>query len=167
MGVIHNDVLAGGADTGTHVDISTAYLRAAGQEAERLGHADRRVERHGDFVEIADDLEAADWVTLDRVVCCYPDPDALLRAAASRTHRALALSFPRRRLITRIASKLQHAAFGLVGNGFRFFAHDPAEIRSALEDAGMKVQFSEGKGSWQVEVYVRASSAAAGSAYYG
>lgn len=34
--------------------------------------------RYGDFVSLAPDLETADLVTLDRVVCCYPELEPLV-----------------------------------------------------------------------------------------
>jgi hypothetical protein len=43
---------------------------------------------------IAGTLPDADVVTLDRVVCCYPDPEALLGAAA-KTRQVLAFTYPR------------------------------------------------------------------------
>jgi hypothetical protein len=40
-------------------------------------------------------------VTLDRVVCCYPDPEALLGAAAAKTRQVLAFTYPRDRWYVR------------------------------------------------------------------
>src|SRR5207302_1866448 len=48
----------------------------------------------GNFAAIAASLSEADVVTLDRVVCCYPDASALLGAAAARSRRLLAFTHP-------------------------------------------------------------------------
>jgi magnesium-protoporphyrin O-methyltransferase len=55
----------------------------------------------GDFVAISGTLPDADVVTLDRVVCCYPDAEVLLGAAAARTRQLLALTYPRDRWYVR------------------------------------------------------------------
>lgn len=39
---------------------------------------------HGDFVEIARDVPAADIVALDRVIRCYPDMEAMVARASLR-----------------------------------------------------------------------------------
>ena len=49
----------------------------------------------GDFVERAHELEPVDIVTLDRVVCCYPDMPAMLGSAAPLARRTLGLIIPR------------------------------------------------------------------------
>src|SRR5262245_4258286 len=65
------------ADSGlagiTLVEASPAYLEAArGQLEKRFSPRPARFVL-GDFVLIANTVPCADVVTLDRVVCCYPD----------------------------------------------------------------------------------------------
>ena len=81
IGAIQHELMARGAAGGAHSDAAPAFLRAARSEAEARGYADRMRYVDGDFVERARQLPAADLVTLDRVVCCYPDMPALLGAA--------------------------------------------------------------------------------------
>jgi hypothetical protein len=50
------------------VDASSAYLSAAKTEATRQGHAEHVSYQHGNFVDYADSISAADIVTLDRVI---------------------------------------------------------------------------------------------------
>ncbi|HLB86344.1 MAG TPA: methyltransferase domain-containing protein, partial [Terriglobales bacterium] len=95
IGVICSEL----ADTGvaaTLVEASPAYLEVARRE---LGsrYSSRAQFFLGDFVKIAGTLPDADVVTLDRVVCCYPDVEALLGAAAGRARRLLAFTYPRDR----------------------------------------------------------------------
>lgn len=92
VGVIHLTLLEAGAARATDVDASKDYLATARAEAERRGLVDRVVYRHGDVVELADELPAADIVTLDSVICCYPYLAALLRAAVSRGPRLVGLT---------------------------------------------------------------------------
>ncbi|HEY6092880.1 MAG TPA: class I SAM-dependent methyltransferase, partial [Gemmatimonadales bacterium] len=87
VGAIQYDLLARGARAVTAVDASSAYQQAARAEAERQGVSARIDFRLGDFVALAPDVPAADIVTLDRVVCCYPDMEPLVRLSAERCRR--------------------------------------------------------------------------------
>ena len=72
VGAIQASLLEAGAARVTGVEASEAYLAAAREELERRGLWDRVDHRFGDFMDMASELEPADVVTLDRVVCCYP-----------------------------------------------------------------------------------------------
>src|SRR5688500_17373791 len=84
VGAIHHELIDAGVHRAVHVDASAAYIQVARQEAERRGHADRVEFHHGDFVDLAERVPLADVVTLDRVICCYPDMPALVEASATR-----------------------------------------------------------------------------------
>src|SRR3989304_1566362 len=51
----------------------------------------------GDFGRRATESVVADIVTLDRVVCCCPDADALVGSSAARARRVYGLVLPRDR----------------------------------------------------------------------
>ncbi|HJU72763.1 MAG TPA: class I SAM-dependent methyltransferase, partial [Gemmatimonadaceae bacterium] len=94
IGAIAHELLATGAAQATLVDASAAYLVAARAEAERRQWSDRFTTRTGDFVALAQEIPPADVVTLDRVICCYPDMERLLAAATSRARRMLGVVYP-------------------------------------------------------------------------
>jgi magnesium-protoporphyrin O-methyltransferase len=102
VGAIHHELLEDTARRAIHVDASSAYLQAAREEAARRGHAERVQFIHADFTEVATGLPQAELVTLDRVVCCYPDFRGLLKAAAGRSRDALAITYPRQTWYVRI-----------------------------------------------------------------
>jgi len=79
------------------VDASPASLAVARQLAREKNGLDRIDLVEGDFVRVAPEIDAADVVTLDRVVCCYPDVDGLVGRAAERTRTVLGLVLPRDR----------------------------------------------------------------------
>ena len=54
-------------------------------------------------------VERADVVVLHRVVCCYPDYERLLGAAADHAGRLLVFSHPPRNLVSRAFSSAQNA----------------------------------------------------------
>ena len=89
VGAISHELLRSGLAHATSVDAAGAYIEAARSEAERQGHLNRLNLRNGDFVMIADEIPAADIVTLDRVICCYPDMPALVGMTVERRDELL------------------------------------------------------------------------------
>ena len=57
--------------------------------------------RLGDVVSDPELAGPADAVVMHRVVCCYPDYEALVGAASERAQRYLVMSFPRPRPLIR------------------------------------------------------------------
>jgi hypothetical protein len=47
-----------------------------------------------DFAEAAGEVEAADIVIINRVICCYPDIPKLAGATADHTREVLVVSLP-------------------------------------------------------------------------
>ena len=84
IGVIDHELLDAGAGRAVLVDASPPALQVARDEARRRGSLDRLEFVEGDFVGQAASIDPVDVVTLDRVICCYPDVDALVRLSARR-----------------------------------------------------------------------------------
>ena len=104
IGAIQIELLKAGAARSTVVELSPAYEEVAAELAREAG-VDERVERHvGDFA--ADGTEPADVVVLHRVVCCYPDYELLLTAAAAKARRTLVYTYPPRNIVSRAAMTL-------------------------------------------------------------
>ena len=97
IGVIDQELLRRGAVSAVLVEASSAYLDAAREEIKDADMTDRVAIVEGDFVRRADDIDAADIVTLDRVICCYPDAEGLVAASASRAKRLYGIVLPRDR----------------------------------------------------------------------
>src|SRR5579871_3423008 len=95
VGAIAHAVLPVGVSQALDVDASAAYIAAAREEAERRGLAERMRFAHGNFVDLAPTIPAADLVTLDRVICCFDDMPALVSLSAARAKRFYGLVFPR------------------------------------------------------------------------
>ena len=74
-------------------------------------------------VHLAEQLAPADLVTLDRVICCYPAAEALVRTTAAKARRYWAASFPRDRWITRGHTRWENARRARAENPFRTFVH--------------------------------------------
>jgi magnesium-protoporphyrin O-methyltransferase len=159
IGAIPLELLAAGAARAESVDASEAYVEVARAEAERRGYADRTAARVGDFVALAPGIEPADVVTLDRVVCCYPDLAALLGAASDHARRIVGLVYPRDSWWNRVAARAI-ATFGwLTRDPTRWYLHRPGEVDATLRAAGYQRREISRDMIWQVAVYERTHAA--------
>ena len=156
IGSIHHVLLEHGFAEATHVDASAAYLAAAADETERLGHSGRVQFQLADFPAVTATVPRADVVTLDRVVCCDPDYVRMLRAAADHARRLIAFSYPRPRWIIRLFVAGANAVRRLFGQGFRAYVHPPTAMTAVLEGAGLRRSWVGGTWIWAVEIFERA-----------
>ncbi|MGB8984470.1 MAG: class I SAM-dependent methyltransferase [Anaerolineales bacterium] len=155
IGAIHHELLEDVADKATHVDASSAYLKEAKAESGRRGHGERVRFIHADFTDVASDLPAADVVTLDRVVCCYPDFRGLLKASAEHSRRALALTYPREIWYLRIGFRILDFFQKLRRDPFRVFLHPIAEMDALLEKEGFERTSVRRLFVWEMALYQR------------
>lgn len=155
IGAIHHELLKDVAREATHVDASSAYLKIATEETERLGHTEQVKFVHADFTDVASELPPADIVTLDRVVCCYPNFRALLRAAASKSRTAIAMTYPREAWWTRSVVAMMNFIQKIRRDPFRVFVHPVAEMESVLNEAGLRKISARRLFVWEMACYQR------------
>ncbi|HEY8741032.1 MAG TPA: SAM-dependent methyltransferase, partial [Candidatus Dormibacteraeota bacterium] len=134
----------------TSIELTPTYENAAAKLLAELGLADRVDRRVVDFVEAGSEVEAADIVVLNRVVCCYPDMPRLVGAAAVHAQGVLVLSFPKRRWWTRALLSVGNFAFSLTRREFHVFIHRPSLIRQQAEAQGLKVQSDRPGLFWEI-----------------
>ncbi|MGE5073784.1 MAG: class I SAM-dependent methyltransferase [Anaerolineae bacterium] len=156
VGAIHQELFQDVISSATHVDASRAYLNAAEQEAARRGHAEQVRFLQADFTDVASELPPADIVTLDRVVCCYPDFRSLLTAAAGRSRRLLAMSYPRETWYMRIGLGVIDFFQSLRRDPFRVFLHPIHEMDAVLAAGGMQRVSIKRLFVWEIALYSRA-----------
>ena len=155
VGAIQNALLGAGIETAVSVDASSSYARVAAQEAERQGHTDRISRHHGDFVDAAPNLEEADVVTLDRVICCYHDVQKLVGLSSQKAKRLYAVVFPRENLLSKLGFGVVNVFFRLRRSSFRIFIHPTSVIEGLVEANGLRRQSYRKTRLWQVVVYER------------
>lgn len=153
IGAIHHELLEGSVARAIHVDASTAHIAAARREADRRGHGSRVEFKLGDFTTLADAIPDADVVTLDRVICCYPDVDQLVSRSAAKARRVYGAVFPRRVPWMRAAIWSVNVFQRVRGSAFRVFVHDPARIDAILRSAGLRPASRRATLGWEVVVY--------------
>jgi 16S rRNA G966 N2-methylase RsmD len=137
-GEIQLELLAHGAERTVNLELSAGYEREAARLAREAGVAERVERRLHDIAVDPAQVEPADVVVLHRVVCCYPDYERLLAAAADHARRLLVFSHPPRNAISRAVIAAQNAAFALLRREFRAFAHPPAAMLAVLERHGLR-----------------------------
>ena len=152
IGEIHIELLKRGAARAVSLELSPAYdgearglLREAGIDPERV---DRRLH---DIAADPDGVEQADVVVLHRVVCCYPDYERLLGAAATRARRLLVYSHPPRNIATRAIVAVQRVGLALTRKEFRTFAHPPAAMVDVCRGHGLSPAYAHDGPIWQVD----------------
>jgi hypothetical protein len=145
VGAIEVELLGAGAERAVNVELSPYY-----EETARALWRETGVEDRADYV-----VAPADAVVMHRVVCCYPDYDALVGAAAERSRRYLVMSFPRERLLSRAFVGALNAVARLLRWEHRSFVHPVAEIVAAAERRGLS-RASESDGLiWRVAALER------------
>jgi magnesium-protoporphyrin O-methyltransferase len=155
IGAIPLELLAAGLASATSVDATESYVEVARAEAERRGYSERTTARVGDFAELARDIEPADIVTLDRVVCCDPDLPSLLGAAAERAGRMVGLVYPRETWWNRVAARLLAGWGWITRDPTRWYLHPTSDIDGILARAGFRRRDVDRSLIWKVALYVR------------
>ena len=156
IGAVDHELLGAGAARAMLVEASAPSRIAARDEAGRRGHLDRLDIVDGDFVARASEIESADIVTLDRVICCYPDMVSLVHLSAARARRLYGLVLPRDRWVIRLGVRLENAWLRLRGVHYRAFAHPNDRVDAIIEEAGLRPRSETRTFFWRVVLYERA-----------
>ncbi len=155
IGVIAAELAGVNLASVTLADASAGYLEAARRHLASRGASLPAQFFLGDFATTADSLVDADIVTLDRVVCCYPDVQALLRGAAARARSMVAFTYPRDRWYVHAAVALENSWYSLRRDPFRAFVHSPERMASVLEASGFVRAARHSTLEWAFDLYRR------------
>jgi hypothetical protein len=160
VGEIEIELLKAGAAQARNLELSPAYEEHARTLAGQAGVQGRLDWRIHDLAQDPGAVEPADLVVLHRVVCCYPDYEQLLGAAADYTRRALVFSYPPRNALSRAFYGVFNQVMRLTKSGFRGFAHPPGAMLAVLEDHGLRRTYERRSRIWQVAGLERGSQGA-------
>ena len=155
IGAIHHELLDAGLRKAVEVDISAASIAGAEEETRRRGHEGRVRFVHGDFLDAAPTLDPADVVTLDRVICCYPDMERLVATSADKSKRLYGAVYPRDTWGMRIGVKLVNLWQRLIRSDFRAYMHSPRAIALVLSSHGLVLRSRQHTIAWEVSVFTR------------
>ena len=153
VGALTFELLDRGLTEAIGVDLSSAYVAAASAEAARRGRTDSVRFVQGDFVAIASQVLAADVVTLDRVICCYPAYERLLDESVRHADRHFAFSYPRDVWYVRLGVGVENLARHLRGNPFRTFVHSASAMEHVIRRAGFELVGRSSTRTWRADVW--------------
>ena len=152
MGV---ELLRRGAASVTTLELSSTYDADARRLAGEAGVGGRLERRIVDVAASPEEVGPADLVVLHRVVCCYPDHERLLSAAADRCRRRLAFSHPPRNPLARGLTAGENLGRRVTGQSFRAFVHSPAAMAAVLERRGLRPVLHHRGLAWEAQGLVR------------
>ena len=153
LGAIQHEMLDAGVQSARDIDASMAFLTAAKAETARRGYAERVDYQHGNFVDLAENVSPADIVTLDRVICCYPDMQELVSLSVARAGKYYGLVFPREDWWMKAYHVLQSLFLRLTRSRFRTFLHPTEAVEELVKDRGFRRCFYRRTFVWQVVLY--------------
>jgi magnesium-protoporphyrin O-methyltransferase len=155
VGAIQHELMQAGVQNAVDVDASQAYIRVARAEAERRGVAERVHFLHGNFVDLAPQVDPADIVTLDRVICCFSEMERLVSLSAERALKFYGVVYPRDTWWVKIGIAVENFLFRLRRSPFRTFAHSTRAVEALVNSRGLKRRFYRQTLFWQIAIYAR------------
>jgi magnesium-protoporphyrin O-methyltransferase len=150
IGAIQIELLKAGAARALSVELTPTYEEAAAgllREAELSDRVERRVM---DFAEAADQVDGADVVIMNRVICCYPDMPRLAGAAADHARQLLVMSFPRKTWWMYVGLKVSNFLLWTTRREFHIFLHPPKKIIATSEQHGLEPVLDQQGLVWKV-----------------
>ena len=136
IGSLQIELLAAGASHATNVEIIDSY-EAAARSLITEHRLEDRIERHiADYAQHPDHEPAADIVIMHRVICCYPDPDALTSAACARARDRVAITIPREAWWIKLGFGTMNAWLRLRRIAFRGYVHPQTRILEVATSHG-------------------------------
>jgi 2-polyprenyl-3-methyl-5-hydroxy-6-metoxy-1,4-benzoquinol methylase len=147
-----NHLKEGGKST-TDIDASSGYLEIAKGYAMENSWHEKSNFMQGDFYGDIDQISKHDIVTLDKVICCYPDFKVLLQKSMDHCHEILALSFPIGGPVSKSLSFFAKLWLKLKGSTFHPYIHDHREVEALITSGGFELVRSGISFPWRVRLY--------------
>jgi 2-polyprenyl-3-methyl-5-hydroxy-6-metoxy-1,4-benzoquinol methylase len=149
-----------GATRSMGIDLSPVAIHEASRLAEEAGLAEEVSFAVGDGAEM--ELPKSDVVILDKVICCYPRVEALIKNSLQATGSIYAFAVPFssgiRGMVARMAIRGENALRWLRRQRFRAYVHDVQAIEQALDVAGLSRVASARRFIWYAAVHERPTS---------
>lgn len=154
------EALHRGARSATGIDLSSASIEEARRISSERGFSERT--RFDVANGASGTLEPHDVVVLDKVFCCDPDAEGLLRNSLAAARAVYAFSVPPssglRGVVAHAISWMENAWYRLRRKkfgSFRTYVHEVGEMDARICEAGFDRLVSRRRFGWDVAVYVR------------
>lgn len=148
IGDLQLELLRAGAAHATNIELIDTYETAAGRLIAERGFGQQIDRRIGDFALDADTAPTADIVVMHRVVCCYPDPDALVAAACEHGTDQVAITVPRESWWVKLGFATMNAWLRLRRIGFRGYVHPVERMTAVAANHGFHLTHEQRGGVW-------------------
>jgi len=155
IGAIQWAFLENNGKSTTDVDASLGYLTVAQSYAEEYNYKENTHFLHGDFVDQHQLVAKADFVTLDKVICCYPEYRSLLKNALDKCDDTIGLVYPVGGPILKLFAFFNKIYFYLKKNPFRTYVHSPLEVEQFICNQGFEMVSRAVKFPWHIQSYRR------------
>jgi magnesium-protoporphyrin O-methyltransferase len=150
VGEIQLELLKRGAARAVSLELVDAYEAEAAALLREAGLEERVERRRHDIATAPEEVEPADVVVLNRVVCCYSDYERLLGAVAEHARRLVVFSYPRRNVVSRALVTAQNLFFRALRREFRAFTHPPDAMLAVLAVRGLQPAYAHTGFAWRI-----------------
>jgi len=155
IGAIQWWFLGKGGAKSTDIDASSGYLKQAEDFAIEQGWQSQTDFLMGDCLELYPQIENPDYVTLDKVICCYPDYKDILEATCDKSNAYVSLSYPIDGRIAQLVRGILRLFLKIIRNPFSPYIHSVKDIRAVFETKGYQRLAHEVVFPWHVETYLK------------
>ena len=155
IGAIQYDLIKAGASNGTSIEASSAFFDIVKEEALQNGLAERVNFKYGDFTATASDVDSADIVTLDKVICCYDDMSELVGLSSKLARKIYAVIYPRDVWWTKLGFLMVNFYSRIKGSSFRTFIHPTKKVEEIIFGNGLRRNYYATTLVWQVAIFTR------------
>jgi len=150
IGAIQIELLKAGAARAVSVELTPTYEDVAAGLLSDAGLTDRVERRVMDFAQASSQVDGADVVIMNRVICCYPDMPRLAGAAADHARQLLVMSYPTGAWWMRAGLAVSNFMLWLLRREFHVFVHPPSEILATARRRGLEPILDHRGAVWTV-----------------
>ncbi len=155
IGAIQWDFLNSNGAHATDVDASSGYLNTARSYALSNNWESKTRFIKGDFVDVSSQIETYHFVTLDKVICCYPGYQHLLANAMAKCDEIMGLTFPMGGPIAHIFSFFNRMYMKIRKIPFRSYIHSAKTVEKIITANGFQIVHRSISFPWRVWVFER------------
>jgi len=150
VGALQIELLKLGVARAVNIEITPTYEVSARDLLRSAGLEDRVERKVMDFAEAGAEVEPADIVIMNRVLCCYPDMPRLTTTASAHCRQVMVLSFPKDRRWTRTGLAVGNLLLRMTHRHFQVFVHRPERILAVAKQGGLTTTGNWPGRFWQV-----------------
>jgi magnesium-protoporphyrin O-methyltransferase len=137
------------------VDASSGYQKIANKHALDLNLSDRSTQLFGDFACLELSALKGNYVTLDKVICCYPDFKSVLQKAVNTHPEVISLSYPLHGYLASIIRGFGVLFMKILGTSFKPYVHNGKHVQLLLIDLGYQLKYQDILFPWRIQTFVK------------